>query len=263
MTACICHAAIPDDRTLCQNCAHRLDQHLGNVPAWLDELETTLTGAKSLSIMPRGTATMQPLSKSDDDGPEESPLHYNEKAGDLYRRLVGELATMCRAYREETGTPTAMSRKLMWHHLASHPESPTWLRRLDRISDQITHLIDVTAPRQYLGTCTSMETGVPCGGGIYAPHGAPTGQCGRCSAEYDTAASRQILEDALKDRLFTLDELAGMSTYLGLPRGKVSRAVGSWHKRGLILAHAHNDSGDPMFTYGEVRARLATLEQTS
>lgn len=261
---CICGASIPADTYLCPSCAGRLDQHLGNVPAWVEELETTLTGAKSLSIMPRGTATMQPVSKSDDDGPEESPLHYNEKAGDLYRRLVGELAVMCRAYREQTGTPVAMSRKLMWHHLASHPESPTWLRRLDRISDRILHLIDVTAPRQYLGTCTSMTTGVPCGGGIYAAHAQPTGYCGRCRAEYDTAASRQILEDALDSRLCTAAEVAELSVYLGLREGRdrVEKRVNTWHRRGLILAHAHTDTGEPMFTYGDVRNRLATLEQT-
>lgn len=261
---CICHAAIPDDRTLCQTCAHRLDTWLGNVPAWLDELETTLTGAKSLSIVPRGTPSMQPVSKSDDDGPEESPLHYNEKAGDLYRKLVGELAVMCRAYGEPAGTPAAMSRKLMWHSLATHADAPTWLRRLDRLSDQIAHLIDVTAPRQYLGTCTVTEPdGTPCGGGIYAAHAAPTGHCDTCRAEYDTAESRAILEDALDSRLYTAEEIAGLSVYLGLREGRdrVEKRVNTWHRRGLILAHATNDNGDPMFTYGDVRNRLATLEQ--
>lgn len=57
---CICHAAIPDDRTLCENCAHRLDKaarasnDLRNIIDNANALETQAVHQANSGLMPGG-----------------------------------------------------------------------------------------------------------------------------------------------------------------------------------------------------------------
>lgn len=256
---CACGTPTRDHAYMCETCTDQLAIALGDVPAIVEELETTLTGAKAAA----------------QSGPaDKDALHWNEKAGDLLRELrlelTGDVRICVKAHIRHSSphpglpanTPQAASRWLLWRvdGLAYTSHGPGMLSRLQGISRRTERLIDNTAPRQYLGTCTAPD----CGGAIYARQGEPTGRCDtrECRTEYDVEASRRNLEDALDGRLCTAAEIARLSTYLGLPvpRDTVRKRVHYWHRQGRIIPHTTSPDGTPMFTYGDVRHLLASLE---
>jgi hypothetical protein len=260
-TTCRCGQPARDNGYVCDRCADRLATALGDVTWLADELETTITRQ-------RGAPTTGSAPSA------ERGLPWHDKASEARRHLHALLVSWVRFCAEEhtRGVPSwqpvdrlqSLSRWLLHcvHGLTLHDIGP---EAVDEITDAVADCERIVfwkrRSRVYLGPCTEMvgeDEDQPCPGEVYAEEGAPVGYCEECEGAVTVVIRRSELERELADRLCTAAEIARLATYLGLPadRDRVRKRVHYWHRHKRVVPRGKDESGDPMFRYGEVRVML-------
>lgn len=283
---CRCGRPTRDTLTVCDTCSDNFARALGEIP-WLDEqLDVTITRASGIDYRQMGSAgRVNPRSDKRIDGdntPEppsaDSPAlgaamqHdlYNWTAADARINLRALLVSWVKFCAEEgvrssdprddlpADTLPAMSRWMMWRvdGLAFNEIGPDAVEEITSAVAHCYRLIDRPAERQYLGACTSCETGR-----LYARPGGEWATCNECRTALDAEAVRRRLLVELEDRLCTAAEIARLSTYLGLKAGReqVRNRINQWHKRDRIEAHPSFSEG-ATFRFGAVYALLVAAE---
>lgn len=234
MTECKCGRPTRDDRYSCDTCSDDLSKALGEVPWLVDELEVTISKRKGIDYSRVGGGT---------GGKREQPSPPEWGAAEARGSLRAVMVSWVRFCDEEQvrhqshmmGLPAddlkAMSRWLMWRVdglalLEIGPEA------VDKITSAVAHcrrLIDRPADRQYLGQCEVCAT-VGEDGRLYAQPRGALARCRNCGQTVDASVLRDRLLAELDDRLCTADEVAELSTYLGLPddRVRVRKRIERW-----------------------------------
>lgn len=94
------------------------------------------------------------------------------------------------------------------------------------------------------GECAD-EPDPTCDGDVYGRVGAHVGHCRACGAGVDQDERRAWLDDEVRQHVFRAAHIA--DAY----RVNV-KTIRSWHLRGRLANHGHDDAGRPLFNVGEV-----------
>lgn len=257
----LCERPTGSDRALCRTCMTELDTALGKC-GWLDaQLEITITRQRSAPI----------------EGGSRSSGHalpWHETASDAQRALGATLTRWVgyvSAY-DRPGPSDRVSEKAAWlrahlPQIVANPELGPDAH--DEITDAVAEAERVVfwtkRARVYLGPCERPvldEDGLiliaKCDGDLYADEGALEGVCRHCGATVSTLEAQIELNARLDATLMTPAEIATAAVYLGIraPREVVRERVNRWHRHHLIEQRGTNESGHPLFRYGDVRRRL-------
>lgn len=153
--------------------------------------------------------------------------------------------------------PSALGEAGAW--LATQVE---WLRHRPEAGEAFDELLDACAmlarlvdrpgvEQQLVGVCD-------CGTTLYALPWRSVVECPeqRCKLRWDVAKSRNILRDALREKLFTAAEAAHLAaSWDERSSEQIRKLINKWSERGRIVAHGTVE-GAPAFRFGDVLDRL-------
>jgi len=233
-----------DNSTACPACWRRFDANLGDIPAIMTELDTTLS---------RQTAS------GSSNGPRssETPLPYNVDASDAARLLSMTLWPWVREGLDaHPGVPlpspsvVSMAAALMHLHgwLVVHPEGYLAIDEVGYAVSQARTAIDRAADRVYAGTCDGDDG--ECGEELYAVEGSTSLRCPVCSTERDVYIWRRNRLEAAGDSLLTLSEMTRAIGETGTETVSRKRLEG-WVRRGRLI-RAGNLGAVPLYRVGDV-----------
>jgi hypothetical protein len=229
------------DGILCSGCTSTLEYELGEVPAILADLDTTL--AKQARLGATGHGGLASERASFHDGARLAVDYLQNTLVTWARDVSGESwlpaaigpATVrrspdavtagpfcptcrhrsCMALRLEERRPAPpASAQAAWFLLGHMPEirrHPAVEQLVDEVIEgirQARRATDRIADRQYLGTCRATTDGVTCTEELWAPPAAREVQCTVCGTEYVVAERRAWLLELAADRLVTVREAA-------------------------------------------------------
>lgn len=251
-----CGRQTANEAYVCEDSLSELAEVLGEM-TWLDEqLDITITRQRAATY---------------DGGPDgNGGLPWHDAASEARRALHATLATwvrFCSTERIRNASPSdqqprdsliSMSRWLMWRvdGLAWHELGGDAVSEITRAAGKAKAIVLwKPAARIYLGPC---DLAPVCDGDVYALEGEDHGTCHECGHSYPVEARRQAMRDVVADRLATANEIARLSTYLGLPadREQVRSLVRSWERTKRIEAKSTGTDGQAMFRYGDVEPML-------
>lgn len=263
-----CDRPRPGNRHLCGACEADLSRALGDVPWLVRELDITL--AKQGSHVAGGRSA-------------SVPLPYDPRATEAAWVLRSALVGWVRVLGEsrlhgprcvDCGHPSC------WLTVATPaddlPAMAWWLlARVERlvmhlaaeeVVDEVcsavrsaTRLIDRPAPLWFAGPCDAPVDGPRCGVDLYARPDAPKVRCRECGAEYDVAARKAWMLDAIEDALFPAAHAAHVLTSLGWPC--TGERIRQWASRGRVVAHGTDGQGRPVYRVGELRVLLVEAHE--
>jgi hypothetical protein len=214
-----CACGRPTDLYGCQTCSDYLAKQLGDVPALVVELTTTLT--------------RQGRTTSGGGRSSETPLVFYPPASETQRKLQDKLVTWALHIATHYGPALSLEppakTEQRWAGRSVTPVPPAvdkatlaarWLlrnvksiRRAERYREihyDITRavgdarwVIDRRADRIYVGVCDGahsvrVDDPEPCGTGLFADREWVTVQCGVCGIEYDIELRRQRMLDEVR-----------------------------------------------------------------
>ncbi len=262
--------------TICVPCTDQLERDLGDVQAYTDELNLTLSRQTAGPARHGGRSA-------------EKPLPFSVAASEALRVLHSTLHGWVRVAVEEddadwpTDTSPAMAallmRRLSW--LRQHQAADEAVDEVGSAVELARRTVDRPAERIYAGTCGSdiaaaapwsdadARTSPPegarlgtCDQPLYGAPGRSTVSCPGCGTEHNVEDRRQQMMDELHDRLFTAGEIAMLSTYLAPPgadvgeRQRTRALLNQWAVRGQIVPHGINMQGAPTYRFGDVIEKL-------
>lgn len=268
---CACGRPVADQARLCAGCTERLARDLGDIGALAEEVTTTRlrqsrTGGQATGVLSRSY---------------ERPLPWDERASEAADVLRSTVVAWVRIVVEERGAtcPTDdmadMGRTLL--------ASLEWLRHheaADEAADEIGHavrhvrrVIDLAPEKVFFGPCNSVEyidgnpdpSCDPCPADLYGREGVSAVVCGQCQTQHDVGDIRGRLYDAAQDRLATAAEMSRFLTYFGQvvnDKPLTAARIRKWASRRteekppVLLAHAHDKDGRPLYRVGDVVALL-------
>lgn len=246
---CTCGQPAPESAYICEQCIDDLWRALRKVPAYVSELEVTLTRQRRFE-----TQTSSARSAVDE-------LPYNVAASLALDRLRDTLTLLVRSClashvpssdyldRSPGKTPASMSAWLLWRvdGIAAQP----WARRaldVERALQRAERVIDRPAERSYAGPCDR------CGRDLYARKGKTSVSCVDCELTYDLSARRAWLLNLVDDRLATASEIARALTSFELP--VTAERIWQWRHRERIEVRGHDARQRPLYRVGDVVALL-------
>lgn len=255
---CGCGQPAPD-ATLCRNCTDRLAKDLGDVPAYAEELEVTLTRQRATALEAGGPSASTPL-----------PFHptASEAASQLRAVLTGWTRVLAEHGDDwPTDTLDAISRWLLhrtdW--LARHEAGNEAATEIGSAMQAVRRVIDRPADLVYAGQCGApldgtqeATTATACDADLYAKPGHQTVTCKACGASYGVDDRRGYLLDALEDVLATATEIARGVSRLGQP--VAASTIRSYRNRGRLETRGVNIRGNPTYRVGDVLDLLAAAE---
>lgn len=241
---CRCGRPTRDGADVCDTCADTFARALGDVP-WIDEqIEITMSGQRALPTEGAARGT-------------ETPLPWNEAAGDARRTLHGLLVTWVRFCEEEhvphqspkDGLPDdnlpALSRWLLWR-VDGLARRDIGAEAVDEITDAVAachRVIDRSPQREFVGPCQ-------CGKDLYRRAAASTVTCQSCGERYDPEAMLAWMQGQIMGRLVTAREGAGLLAKFGLP--VALNTVKQWPKRGRIAPHGKDAKGEATYLFDDL-----------
>ena len=242
VTACRQPMPTGDNSTACPDCWGSFNRTVGDIPALVAELETTLSRQTAMANRggPRST---------------ETPLPYSTAASDALRLLYATLwpwvreglAAHPQLVLQGSGT-VGMAHALLslrgW--LVTQPDGWQAIDEVAYACAQGRQAIDRAPDRTYAGTCDTDG----CAEELYAVDGRATVVCAVCSTERDVAAWRYArLEDAA-DQLLTLSEMTRAVAETG--DETVSRKrLEKWVERGRLI-RSGNQGAVATYRVGDV-----------
>ncbi len=284
MTAC----ATPDcgrpvrDATICGNCTADLERNLGDVAAYADELDTTLSRQTATGGRVGGRSADKPLPY---DPPASSAidvmrstlvgwvraLEVAEVHGPVHRDCLHPSCSSIRRTRYPVDTLADQARYLLsnLNALRQHEAADEALDEIGSAVDNARRAVDRRADRIYAGPCMAP---VPIEGD--APH-EPTGECREslfaspkrqdvtcrsCGALFDVEDRRDWLRQAADSHLGTAAEISALCRHM-LGEMVTASMIRGYAHRGQILAHGQTPDPRgrevPMYRVGEVLSAAA------
>lgn len=255
MNCAHCGQETANDAYVCEDSLSELAEVLGEMTWLAEQLEISITRQRAATY---------------DGGPDgNGGLPWHDAASEAGRALHATLATwvrFCSAERVRNASPnaqqprdslTSMGRWLMWRvdGLAWHELGGDCVSDITRAAGKAKAIVLwKPAARIYLGTC-----GITiCDGDVYAQEGEEHGACHECGTTYPVELKREAMKRELSDRLFTANEIARLSTYLGLPatREQVRSLVKSWVLRERLQTKGTGDEGQALVRFGDAERML-------
>lgn len=139
--------------------------------------------------------------------------------------------------------------QLAW--LRFQPVGAEAMQELQQAGTDIRRIVDAPPELVIVGVCD-------CDAHLYAKQGADTVTCEECKARWAVEASRDLLREALRDRLVTAAEGATLAVMVHPTerRDKVRNMIRTWARpdRGHLTEHSGPDG--PMYSFGEIIDRL-------
>lgn len=253
MTRRVCACGHPTDVVACRRCADRLAELLGDVPALVVELNTTIARLGRSGPSERRSA--------------ETPLPYHTAASDALTHLSSVLAGYAAVTAKERSLPldlepvktaqrwagravtptppatdcaTLAARWLLRHgkHLAKMDAFPIILDAVFVAHRDAWRACDRPRDRAFAGPCDgtgsiNVQPDIePCGFDLLADPEHVTVMCRTCGYEYDIGLRRQWMLDDLRVQLGSSRWVSRVVTALGV---KVSDStIRSWAHRGKL-----------------------------
>lgn len=258
---CPTHGQPLHNAELCPGCIHHLEQALAEIPAIVDDLETTLTRQGATGQRDGGRSATKPLPF---DLTASGLLH------ELHRLLAGWVNEVrCSSDRlpRDAGTAT-LARWLQTRlpRLAQYPAATELADDIHRVVERSKWVIDRRPDRWYAGPCLTAGCvepdvhGRPRPTDLFVQPKAKRVLCRRCGASYDVAERRALLLAAAEDVLATATEIARAVTSLAGVTVRAAR-VWQWAHRGRLVAHSVDGQGHPLYRVGDVIELLAAEQR--
>lgn len=236
-----------DQSFCCTHCLDDLEVALGDVPALMEDLLVTLMRQDRMPPTPNKQRRRSEHTRWDDelnsDVEDQGRLLaakgynrtlHNRQAGEVMSTLGNAVTTAVRALAEPLRITlpvmdaAAASRWLLTNlaSVALSPAGPDIVADVVREHHRAMRVIDRPEERTYIGLCDKCHT---------AMHARPydlTHRCA-CGEAYDIAERRQDQTDRVLESLFSLAEIADLSTrYLG---GRLTiKQLEGWVRRGRL-----------------------------
>lgn len=226
-----------DNHAICSMHATQLERDLGDVPALLDELETTLTRQTATGGRNGGRGT-------------EKPLPFDQGASEALDVLRGTLE----AWGREVGTRgTALALLGHLEHLFHHPCAADAVEEVGAACRNALRAIDHHRELVYAGRC-----GADCPDELYARPGRPTVTCRTCGTEHLVGERQREMLEALQARLCTVREITRLAAWSGeFPDSRrTENLLNQWVRRGNLVAAGLDLHGRETYPFGEVVERL-------
>lgn len=236
-----CERPTRENRLLADHCAWELERALGDTPALVDELHTTLTrqsrmGDKSVR---RGSS---------------DPLPFDLRASGALDALRVTFSGWCIVLLgSEPGamppvTLDGMSRFMLARvdTIAAHEQAADIHGEVMAATRAGWRIVDRAPQSVLVGVC-------PCGEYLYARLGHQVTRCRGCGEAYDVAESRDRLWQALGDRLLTIGEIVSWGVQLRYvperDERRVRNLLDQWVKRRRIVPHGVDRRGRPTYPF--------------
>lgn len=248
-----------DNSTACPRCWARFDYTLGDIPALIVDLETTITRQSVVGGRNGGRGT-------------ETPLPFHQAASDALRLLTGALWPWVREgieeHRDRIALPAGLnadavtlSRTLLRLHgwLVVHPDGVAAIDEITYAVSQCRRVIDLAPDRWYCGICSAEMEGARCTEELYVIAGHHEVKCPTCGTTHDVVERRDAMLDAAEDQLLTLSEMTRALALTG--RETVSRKqLEGWVRRGRLV-RSGNDGATALYRVSDVRDILAAVQR--
>lgn len=139
--------------------------------------------------------------------------------------------------------------QLAW--LRHQPAGAEAMRELQDAASDIRRIVDAPPELVIVGVCD-------CDAHLYAKLDAATVTCEECKARWDVEASRDLLREALRDRLVTAAEGATLAVMLHPTeqRDKVRNMIQGWARPDRAHLTEHPGPKGPRYPFGEIIDRV-------
>lgn len=283
-TVCSCSRPIRDSTFLCSDCTRTLEQRLAELPALAGDLDTTRTrtsrtGGRDVGVVSRST---------------DRPVPWDDRASRLAVELKALAVTWvhhCQSFRVRPPGPTCercshrscahlrsyrapadVVESLAGYLLASlpalrhRPEVTELADQMETMRARVSRVIDRPAELNFFGPCGAMDywpdgepvlCSAPCTGELYGEAAASALTCQTCGAEHDVQVVRRYLLAEAQDQLVTAADLSKFLTAYGEPL--TAERIRQWASRGLLVPHAKDRAGRPVYRVSEAVERLSAL----
>jgi|SRR5690625_256161 len=239
-----CGRPTRDVLLLCVQCQWEIERDLGDIPALIDELTTTVTRQARI-----GAQNGQSRSAV-------TPLPFDVRASGAMDHVSLVLHGWTRVIVEDhdqeppPDTLRAMSRFLLSRvDLIARHEAAGDIH--DEITDAVRdgwRAVDRPSTRLFAGVCLVDDCDEP----LRARPGATDVMCRKCGITHDVEERRAQMRSDLDGMLCTATEIGRLGAYFdGLDRERTKRLIMAWERRGRIMAHGTAPSGAPTYPFGE------------
>jgi hypothetical protein len=132
-----------------------------------------------------------------------------------------------------------------------HADAVAYVEELSAAAAILRRCVDTPPKMVIVGMCD-------CSKYLYAYEDQAVATCKECGSQWEVAASRKILEEALVDRLCTAAEAAVllMKFEMTSNRDRSRKNIVMWAQRGLITAHGEVH-GSPTYRLGDIIDRAS------
>ena len=253
---CPTHGVPIHNASLCPTCLADLERDLGDIPALVDELDTTL--ARQDHIERGGFTELDPDAAMPVTA-RIQPLAYNPIASTVGTELHATLVGWVRDIHGEMPIPwpadnaTAMSRWLLRHFasIRTHPAADQLRDEIGYAVDQVRRAVDRPTQRMFVGPCLNpVEDVGKCQADLYARPSAATVICHDCGAEHDIGERRTWLLAQAEDQLAHAELIGRAAPALGVE--VTPAAIRGYAIRGRIVPHGTDLQGRPLYRVGDV-----------
>lgn len=262
-----CGCGRPTDLYGCRVCVDKVAERLGDVPALVADLDTTLTRQARMTAHSGRS--------------RETPLVYHEGASEartvlsvvvvswavLVAKHLGAtldltVRPVARTWSGRAVTPTPApdrtvlaARWLVRHmkDLARHEQWPSLEREVTVAVRDARRAIDRPSDRVYAGPCDGNGTvhvdlrGEPCGLDLLADPDWVTIRCHTCSNEYDITLRRDQMLEEIRAYFWPTRDVARLCRMLGV---KVTEErIWQWKHRGKLLPRGWTEEAKPRPLY--------------
>lgn len=233
----------PQGQFICKNCLQGLRRDLGDVPALIDDLHTTLSRQDAIGA-PSGRRA------------SESSLPWKETASEALWVLIDTVMSAVREFFDPgvpfPDAPIAAARWLLSNasHVATHPESGRVVGEVSAAVGLAYEAIDRPPDRLLAGQCSANTEQGECPEFLYAQldsdgNAVRITKCRACGTEHRTEDRRaRMVAYAAEMQLPAFMALRWALLLLGksIPRGTWD----GWVARGRIAAATHDHVGVPL-----------------
>jgi hypothetical protein len=240
----------PQGAFICKNCQQALKRDLGDIPALIDDLHTTLSRQDAVGASSGRRAS-------------ESSLPWKEAAAEALWVLVHTVTSAVREFHDADvpfpDAPAAGARWLLLNasYVATHPESGRVVGEISSAVGKGYEAIDRPPDRLLAGQCSADTEKGECTEFLYAQldsdgNAVRITQCRACGTEHRTEDRRaRMVAYASEMQLPAFMALKWTLLLMGkaIPRGTWD----GWVARGRVAAIAHDHVGNPLYRFGDVR----------
>lgn len=230
---------------ICRNCQQQMRRDLGDIPALIEDLHTTLSRQDRVGASAGRRAS-------------ETALPWKQAASEALWVLTNTVTNWWREFDDQPvpDAPIAAARWLLSHTdiVAGHPEAGQVVDECGAMVQLAYEVIDRPPELLLAGQCgEQLEDGGECVAYLYARPDARTVTCRTCGAERSVEDRRAwMVEYASELHLPAVTCLAWVKLLMGkaIPRGTFDGWV---HKHHRLVSASHDHGGVALYRFGDVR----------